>query len=133
MIFLALLMLSHVPYPLVPRMSIRGGRAALIWLLLSACGAAALVVPEYLVFPLLGTYTLWGVTRAMVLGLLERLPEKDPLLDEEDGEDDGGAEIRSVDYGEIAPTRYHSDDPLPPDEDAPHPQGRAADEKGTRS
>lgn len=122
MICLALLMLSHVPYPLVPRLSIRGARAALIWMILSAFGVAALVVPEYVIFPLLGTYTLWGVTRGMILGLIERLPDQDPLLDEEE-EDDGGAEVRSVDYGEIAPTRYHSDDPLPPEEDLPRPGG----------
>jgi hypothetical protein len=135
MIFLALLMLSHVPYPLVPRISIRGGRAALTWLFLSACGVAAITVPEYFIFPFLGTYTLWGVTRGMVLGLLERLPDRDPLMDdgEEDEEDEGGAEVRSVDYGEIAPTRYKSDDPIPPDEESPSPDRGTPNPRGRRT
>jgi CDP-diacylglycerol--serine O-phosphatidyltransferase len=131
MISLAVLMLSHVPYALVPKISIRGMRAALTWLVLSACGVAALVVPEYFIFPFLGTYTLFGVTRGLVMGLLERLPDRDPLLDEED-EDEGGAELRAVDYGEIAPSRYHSDDALPAEEE-PSPPGGATDERGRRT
>jgi len=106
-VFLSLLMLSHVPYPLVPRVSIRTLRGVVVSLLLVAAAVAALVIPRYFIFPFLLAYTLWGVTRSTVLGLLERLPDEDPLLDEED-EDEGGAEVRSLDYREIAPARYAS-------------------------
>ena len=109
MIVLALLMLSPIPYPLVPRLSVNGARAALSSLILLACVSAALTIPEYFIFPFLGTYTLWGVTRSTVLGLLDRLPEQDPLLDDPE-EDEGGAEIRLMDYREIAPERYPTSD-----------------------
>ena len=46
----------------------------------------------------------------MGLGLLERLPERDPLLDEED-KDEADAELRTLDYGEVAPTRPRRDSP----------------------
>ncbi len=113
MIVLSVLMLSHIPYPLVPRLSLRNRRATATSLFLTACAATALTIPEYFIFPFLCLYMLWGVTRSTFLGLVERLPERDPLLDE-DQEDEGGAEVRAVDYGEIAPTRYASPEALPP-------------------
>ncbi len=114
LVVLSVLMLSHIPYPLVPRLSLRTRRATATSLFLAACVAAALAIPEYFIFPFLCLYTLWGVTRSTFLGLVERLPERDPLLDEVH-EDEGGAEIRTVDYGEIAPTRYASPEALPPE------------------
>jgi hypothetical protein len=53
------------------------------------------------------------VTKSTLLGLGDRLPEGDPLIDEAPP-DEGGAEVRSVDYGEIAPTRYPSPEAIPP-------------------
>jgi CDP-diacylglycerol--serine O-phosphatidyltransferase len=108
MIVLAVLMLSHVPYPLVPHLSFRGARATFTSLWLITCAAVAIAVPEYFIFPVLCLYTLWGVARSTALGLAERLPEQDPLLDEVGEEDEGGAEVRAVDYREIAPIRYPS-------------------------
>ncbi len=104
LIFLALLMLSHIPYPLVPRISFRNLRTAAASVALLGCAVAALTIPEYFLFPFLALYTLLGVGRAVGMGLRERLPERDPLLDQET-EDEGGAEVRSLDYGEIAPGR----------------------------
>ena len=112
MILLSVLMLSHIPYPIVPRLSFRTWRSVAASVYLISCAAAAVVIPEYFVFPTLCVYTLWGVSHSTFLGLLERLPEQDPLLDE-DTEDEGGAEVRTVDYGEIAPTRYRSPEALP--------------------
>ena len=65
----------------------------------------AITVPRYYFFPVLVLYTGWGLGKAMLLGLLDRLPEKDPLLDE-DEEDLSGAEIRKVDYRDVAPGRF---------------------------
>jgi len=111
MVVLSGLMLSHVPYPLVPRLSVRSVRATISSLILAACAIAAVTVPGYFIFPLLCLYTLWGVSRSTLLGLMYRLPDQDPLLDEDaDEEDEGGAEVRTVDYGEIAPARYRSRD-----------------------
>lgn len=109
LIALALLMLSHIPYPVVPRISFRNLRSAMGSAALMGCAVAAIAVPAYFIFPFLATYTMWGVTRAVTMGLLDRLPDRDPLLDDlrdEGDEDNGGAEVRSLDYGEIAPGRY---------------------------
>ncbi len=119
MIGVAVLMLSHIPYQLVPRFGFRGLRRSAMTLFLTGSAVAAIVVPHYFIFPFLVLYTLQGLTRSFVLGLLERLPEQDPLLDTE--EDDGMAEVRTLDYGEIAPNRYPSSDPSPPN------RGRAPD------
>jgi hypothetical protein len=79
-----------------------------------AFAVVAIAIPEYVIFPFLSLYTLWGVTRGTLLGLGDRLPEGDPLIDEPQA-DEGGAEVRSVDYGEIAPTRYPSPEAIPPE------------------
>ncbi len=123
MVLLSLLMLSHIPYPLVPKLSVRGVRATLASAFLVGCGIAAITVPEYFLFPLLALYTTWGITRSTVLGLLERLPDHDPLLDEEE-EDDGGAEVRRVDYREIAPGRYPSGEGDLPEPNDPQERNR---------
>ncbi len=107
MIVLALLMLSHIPYPIVPRLSFRNARATVASILLLGCVFAAVSVPAYFLFPFLSAYVLWGLARSTVLGLVDKLPDQDPLLDEPE-EDEGGAEVRTLDYGEIAPRRYPS-------------------------
>lgn len=107
MIVLALLMLSHVPYPLVPKLSFRGIRSTLVSLWVLGCITVAFIIPEYFLFPFLSAYTLWGILRSTALGLLERLPDQDPLLDLEE-EDDEEGELRSMDYSEIVPSRYSS-------------------------
>lgn len=111
MVGIAVLMVSHIPYQLVPRVDVRSFRGILTSVFLGACALAALTVPEYFIFPFLVLYTAQGVVRSFILGLLERLPEQDPLLDAE--EDDGMAEVRELDYGEIAPEKYDTLDPIP--------------------
>ena len=112
MILLSALMLSHVPYPVVPRIGWRTARSTATTVAMGAMTVAALTVPRHFFFPFLMLYAMWGLARSVLLGLVERLPERDPLMDE--GEmDEGGAELRSLDYREIAPSRYfgpHTDD-----------------------
>jgi CDP-diacylglycerol--serine O-phosphatidyltransferase len=107
MIVLALLMLSHVPYPLVPKLSFRGFVPTLVSLWVLGCIAVAFIIPEYFLFPFLSAYTVWGIVKGTALGLLERLPEQDPLLDTEEDEEEEG-ELRAMDYSEITPSRYPS-------------------------
>lgn len=106
-IAVALLMVSHVPYQIVPKVGFRTPRARFMTIFLGVSAVLALVIPEYFIFPFLAVYTLQGVGRTFVLGLLERLPEQDPLLDLAD-EDDAGQEHRTLDYGDLAPDRYPS-------------------------
>jgi CDP-diacylglycerol---serine O-phosphatidyltransferase len=110
MVGIAVLMVSHIPYQLVPRVDIRSLRGILTSIFLGASAVAALTVPEYFIFPFLVLYTAQGVIRSFILGLLERLPDQDPLLDMD--EDDGQAEVRELDYGEIAPEKYDTLDPV---------------------
>ena len=110
MVGIAVLMVSHIPYQLVPRVDIRSLRGILTSIFLGVSAVAALTVPEYFIFPFLVLYTTQGVIRSFILGLLERLPDQDPLLDSD--EDDGQAEVRELDYGEIAPEKYDTLDPI---------------------
>ncbi len=112
LIVVALLMMSHIPYQVVPRVGTGTRKARFMTLFLGGSAVAAIVVPEYFIFPFLVVYTLQGLARSFVMGALERLPDSDPLLDLAD-EDDATAEHRSVDYGEIAPDRYPSTEKEP--------------------
>lgn len=100
MVLLSVLMVSHIPYVQVPKIDIRTRRGVFVVVLMLATAAAAISVPHYFFFPVLILYTLWGMMRSFTLGLLERLPERDPLLDEEDDE---AIESRTLDYDDIAP------------------------------
>ena len=110
MVFLGVLMLSHITYPVVPRIGFRTARGLFTTAVMAACLFAVLTAPSSFFFPLLVIYMTAGLIRSVGLGLLERLPERDPLLDEED-KDEADAELRTLDYGEVAPTRPRRDSP----------------------
>jgi hypothetical protein len=57
--------------------------------------------------------------KSVLLGLLDRLPGGDPLLDEDEEED--VAELRSLDYGELHPSVRAA----PPDDQNPTREDRA--------
>ncbi len=106
LIGVALLMVSHVPYRVVPRISFRTPAGIFDSVLLIGAAIGALTVPAYFLFPFLLTYTLWGVVAGTLRGLVERLPDRDPLFDEEeDEEDEEDGEPRTLDYGELASRR----------------------------
>ena len=64
----------------------------------------AITVPRYYFFPALLLYVVWGLVRSVLLGLLDRLPGGDPLLEEEEDEQDGDrAEVRELDYSDLGP------------------------------
>lgn len=97
MMFVAVLMVSNVLYPVVPRFSLRtwGGRLAVF--LAVASLVAAFTVPEYFFFPMSIIYVTYGLIRTVLGGFEEKLPDTDPLIDEEPGEN----EIRPLEYEEI--------------------------------
>jgi CDP-diacylglycerol---serine O-phosphatidyltransferase len=103
MIFVAALMVSNVLYPVVPKFSPRtwGGRLALAIAL--AAVVAAFTVPEYFFFGLAAVYITYGLVRSVVMGFLERLPERDPLIDDDDDDYDEGHFIREIEYPEFMP------------------------------
>lgn len=115
MVLLGVVMVSHIPYPVVPRIGFRTARGLANTTFMLACLTSAVLVPSYFFFPFLVTYTLLGLVRSVGAGLLDRLPDRDPLLDrDEEEEDEADAEVRALDYGEVAPTR--------PRRDLPHTQ-----------
>jgi CDP-diacylglycerol--serine O-phosphatidyltransferase len=103
MVLLGVLMVSHVPYAKVPRIGFRTRRGIFntVWTL--SLVLLAIAVPHYYFFTALVLYIVWGVLRSFLLGLLDRLPERDPLLDDEDDDDDGPR--RPLDYTDLTPRR----------------------------
>jgi len=97
-VLLAVLMVSHVPYAKVPRIGLRSAAGLLNTAFLLACFFAAILVPRYYFFPALLLYAMWGLLKTVLLGLLDRLPGGDPLLDTDEDADEGRAEVRAVDY-----------------------------------
>ncbi len=115
MMLMAILMVSNVLYPVVPRFSMRtwGGRFAIV-VAISAV-VAAFTYPAYFFFPFAIAYITYGVTRTVFLGFLERgeLSSKDPLLDDDEEEE----EFRELHYENMKPHRpARSDEPYPGEE-----------------
>jgi CDP-diacylglycerol--serine O-phosphatidyltransferase len=101
MIVLGVLMMSHVLYPVVPKFGFRSLRGILTGLFLLTMIALAIAIPSLFFFPALIGYVAYGIVKDVVLGFLDRLPDRDPLLDEEEG-DEAGAELRQIDYAELS-------------------------------
>ena len=100
MVLTSVLMLSHVPYAKFPRIDLRSRRGVVRTSSVAALIVVLLLFPAYGFFPILIGYTLWGLLRSVFLGLLERLPERDPLLDAPDAQDTD-VEPRDLDYHEL--------------------------------
>jgi CDP-diacylglycerol---serine O-phosphatidyltransferase len=82
MLLLGVLMVSNVLYPVVPRFSFRtwGGRLAILVSVTALL--SAFTYPEYFFFPFAILYITYGLSRSVLAGLAERLPDRDPLEDE---------------------------------------------------
>lgn len=101
MIVLGFLMMSHVLYPVVPKVGVRNLRGILNGVFLVTMIVLAVTVPSLYFFTALMGYVAYGVVKATLLGFMERLPDRDPMLDEEEA-DEAGAELRDIDYGELS-------------------------------
>ncbi|HEX8691805.1 MAG TPA: CDP-diacylglycerol--serine O-phosphatidyltransferase [Longimicrobium sp.] len=111
MMFIALLMVSNVLYPVVPRFSLRTWSGRFAVLLAVASLVAAFTVPEYFFFPFAILYITYGLVRTVLHGFEERLPEQDPLLDEEPHPE----EVRTVEYEAMRPGPRAGAEPRPGD------------------
>jgi len=100
-VLVSVLMLSHVPYAKVPRIALRTPGGRVVTGLMAVGALTAVAFPRYWFFPTLTAYTAWGLMRSAFMGLLDRLPERDPLLDED--EDPDALEPREVDYDDLTP------------------------------
>ncbi len=104
-VIVSVLMVSHIPYALVPRIGFRTRRGLFNTALILTLLGLAITIPRYYFFTATVLYTAWSLVRSILMGLWERLPERDPLLDEEEEEDDSVAEVRELDYSDVAPER----------------------------
>lgn len=104
-VLLSALMLSHVPYARFPRVGLRTPGTRLATAFVAAGVVTAITVPRYYFFPVLCAYALWGLLKTVVIGFLDRLPERDPLLELDEDEDEDDDETRPLDYGGLGP-RY---------------------------
>lgn len=102
---IALLMMSPVPYPVVPKFGFSNFRGFLTFAWLITLIVLAVWVPSLFFFQMSVAYMAYGIIKAIALGFFERLPDQDPLLDSEAG-DEAGAELRDISYAEIAPRRH---------------------------
>jgi CDP-diacylglycerol--serine O-phosphatidyltransferase len=101
-VLVGVLLVSHIPYAKVPRIGVRTARGLFNTAFIVGCIFAALWIPRYYFFTALFLYIAWGLTKSAFLGLMDRLPGGDPLLDEEE-ESAGPVEVRHLDYGALGP------------------------------
>lgn len=101
----ALLMMSQVLYPVVPKFGFRNARGFVVFAIMLVNIALAIWVPALYFFPMAVAYAAYGIVKMLALGFFERLPDRDPMLDEEDFGDEAGAELRDISYEEIAPRK----------------------------
>ncbi|HKP75105.1 MAG TPA: CDP-diacylglycerol--serine O-phosphatidyltransferase [Longimicrobiaceae bacterium] len=99
MMMVAVLMVSNVIYPVVPRFSLRtwGGRFAMVMAVLAI--VAAFTYPAYFFFPMSIAYILYGLIRTVLAGFEEKLPDEEPI--ETLAQDPG--EVRHVEYEQLRP------------------------------
>jgi len=102
---IGLLMMSQILYPVMPKFAFSNFRGFLVFAWLFTMAVVAIWQPAMFFFPMATLYITYGAVKAIVLGFFEPLPEHDPMLDVEGG-DEAGAELREISYEEIAPRRH---------------------------
>lgn len=100
MIVLSGLMLSHVIYPVIPRLSFTTTRGRVGVAFMLVCVALLIWNPQLVVFPVGLTYITYGVVTSAAQGLLDRLPERDPLSEELEAEE---TDTRDLEYEDMRP------------------------------
>ena len=99
MILLGGLMMSHILYPVVPKFGLGSARGLATLALMLISIVAAFTIPAMFFFPMCVLYITYGIAKSLVMGLIDRMPEHDPMDDDEFG-DEAGAELREIEYAE---------------------------------
>jgi CDP-diacylglycerol--serine O-phosphatidyltransferase len=85
-LLLSVLMVSNVKYPKFPAIGLKSARGIFGLVVHLGILLGGLLAPEHFLFPLGLVYMVFGATRALVLGLMERgepeLPRREPPTDE---------------------------------------------------
>ncbi|MEX2467936.1 MAG: CDP-diacylglycerol--serine O-phosphatidyltransferase [Gemmatimonadota bacterium] len=104
MVLIGVLMVSHVPYSKFPKIGLKSVRGIAMTVLVLGALFAALAVPRYYFFAAGLLYITWALVRSVLIGLLDRLPGGDPLLDTDDEEEEeGSSRGRELDYADLGP------------------------------
>jgi CDP-diacylglycerol--serine O-phosphatidyltransferase len=99
MVVLGGLMMSHIPYAVVPKFGFRTAKGVATLGLIVLTLVATFTMPRLYFFGMAALYTTYGLAKSLVWGLFERLPERDPLFDEDEEDiDEAGAERRELTY-----------------------------------
>ena len=100
MALVSILMMSHVPYAKMPRIDLKSRAGIARTTALGGSVALAVAFPAPLDLPGPRGLRAVGLLRSVFLGLLDRLPERDPLLDAPESLE-SAVEPREVDYHEL--------------------------------
>ncbi len=98
---LSALMMSHVLYPVVPRFDLRTRKGQVTLVVAVVSTVLAFTVPSLFFFPAAILYITYGLLRSVIYGFDERLPSRDPLIDEDETEQGS----RQLEYDSIEPRR----------------------------
>ncbi len=98
---LSALMMSHVLYPVVPRFDLRTRKGQITMVVAVVSTVLAFTVPSLFFFPAAILYITYGLLRSVIYGFDERLPSRDPLIDEDETEQGS----RELEYDSIEPRR----------------------------
>ena len=105
-VLLGVLMISDVPYPAVPTISFRNARGIAGGLIVVGSIFGLIFLPSRFFFPVLLGYVLYGAVKYFLLGLVEREPDSDVLMEEEDDE----GVVHPVPLGRQRPPRLERTD-----------------------
>ena len=102
---LAFLMISEVPYPAVPTVNLRTVRGVVGGLILLGAILGLIFLPREFFFPVLMAYVLFGLLKAVVLGVIDRVPTRESIYTEEEDEEEEQAAIATVQHDDLAAGR----------------------------
>ncbi len=85
---LAILMVTSVPYPAMPKIGVRTWRGAGGLLLVIVCVAGIALYGREFFFPAGMIYVLYGLIKTLILGFVDRIPTGYGAGDEEEDDDD---------------------------------------------
>jgi len=87
MLVLSLLMISHVLYPAPPNISLRKPGTIVRGAAFIAAIVLVIIDHKRYAFPAMVAYVAYGLLRTFVLGVFDRVPSTDPLMDDEEEEE----------------------------------------------
>lgn len=105
---LAFLMISEVPYPAVPTVNLRTVRGVVGGVILLGAILGLIFLPREFFFPVLLAYVLFGLAKAVVLGVIDRVPTRESIYsdeEEEDADEETATAIATVQHDDLAAGR----------------------------